>query len=96
MMVEKWDVCEQCRGSGTVCYACAVQDWENCAPDDCPNCQGLGRVPLDNVVGIVRQQLVSYLEEELFLGLEGVVDYDWLAEAVLLAAALEEQTSELS
>ena len=43
---------------------------------------GVDGIP-EEWVSKVKAQIVHYMEDELFLGLEATVDYDWLARAVL-------------
>ena len=46
MSVSEWDVCPHCGGNGDDPDRCD----EYCDQGCCPVCQGLGRVPPDNVV----------------------------------------------
>ena len=97
MSVSEWDVCERCGGSGTVCHACSIQDWEYCDPEDCPVCQGLGRVPPDNVVEAAAKAIwrvrgfVGTWEEAQSFDVRRVGRVRKEARAALVAAALEER-----
>lgn len=74
--------CPQCGGTGLE----PDHRGYSCDGYCCPSCFD-GMVPDDATVERGAKQIEHYLEEELFLGLEGVVDFKWLAEAVLVAAA---------
>lgn len=79
--------CQTCGGSGLI----EQTPWKSNGCDTCGvnGEQGLGVRPSDEMVERVRKQILHYLDDELFLDiereLEGIVDWNWLSEAALIA-----------